>query len=174
MADDLTRLAKKLESFAHLLSPEQVQEMLGRVGQQMKPEVQAGVERTPANRGSLRDGSMSGWGKRDGSPFVLTGRYTQPSWNVLEIVPARTAIGPIRVLEAGRSAYQAGDTRVKGTYTSKKTGQVRTRTRKVKRNVGATKPKGTWSDVAGVVDKKAPAAFAAERVKAIGKILSRG
>lgn len=174
MADDLTRLAKKLEAFANLLSPEQVKEMLGRVGQQMKPEVQAGVERTPAARGSLRDGSMSGWGKRDGSPFVLAGRYEQPAPTVLEIVPARTALGPIRVLEAGRKAYQAGDARVKGTYVSKKTGERRTRTRKVRRNIGATQGKGTWSDVAGVVDRKAPAAFAAERVKAINKILSRG
>lgn len=173
MASEL-RVAKKLEAYAHLLSPDAVKRILAEVGVKMKPEVQAGVERTPATRGSLRDGSMSGWGKRDGTPFVLTGRYEQPEPTVLEIVPARTALGPIRVLEAGRQAYKAGDQRVKGTYRSKKTGEVRTRLRKVKRNVGATAPKGTWTDITGVVEKKAPALFVAERVKAISKILSRG
>lgn len=174
MAADLTALARKIGAYEHLLSPEMVEKMLGAVGQQMKPEVQAGVERTPVKKGSLADGSMSGWGKRDGTPFVLTGMYDQPSWHEVEILPIRKATGPIRVLEAGRKAYKAGDQRVKGTYRSKKTGEVRTRYRKVKRSVGAQAGKGTWADIADVIDKKGPAAYAAERVKAINKILSRG
>lgn len=174
MADDFKRLANKMQAFANLLSPDDVKAMLAKVGIRMKPEVAAGVQRTPARRGSLRDGSMSGWGRKDGTPFNLVGRYEQPDWHTLEIVPDPKSRGPIRVLEVGRRAYQAGDARAKGTYTSKKTGERRTRYRKVKRNIGATSGKGTWSDVSRVVDVKAPAAFAEERVRAISKILSRG
>lgn len=176
MVPDLTALARKIRAYEHLLSPEMVEKMLGRVGQQLKPEVQAGVARTQVKTPgrSLRDGSMSGWGKRDGTPFVLTGMYEQPTWHEVEILPIRKATGPIRVLEAGRKAYRVGNQRRKGTYKSKKTGLVTERFRKVRRNVGAQDGKGTWSDVASVVDKKGPAAYAAERVKAINKILSRG
>lgn len=174
MAADLTQLARKIYQFEQLLSPDMVKKMLGTVGLKLKPEVQAGVARTPAKKGSLADGSMSGWGQRDGTPWVLTGMYEQPDWHSVEIMPVRKATGPMRVLEAGRKSYNAGDARVKGTYRSKKTGDLRKRYRKVRRNIGGQAGKGTWGDIAQVVDVKGPALYADERVKAINRILSRG
>ena len=86
---------------------------------------------------------MSHW--RRGAPVPITGTAKVLGPTTVEILPQRRAAGPMRVLESGRQAYAAGDRRISGTYTSKKTGERRTKTRKVKHATGATEGKNTWT-----------------------------
>jgi hypothetical protein len=80
----------------------------------------------------------------------------------------------MRVLEQGRQAYSAGDKRRKGSYKSKKTGLVTERFGAVKRNVGATRGKGTWSDAVGLMQDRVPNRIAKQFNKDLSKILGKG
>lgn len=106
-----------------------------------------------AVRIDIGDMSMSGW--RRGKPFDITSRFDVAERTV-EISPERRAKGPMRVLEEGRKSYQAGDTRSSGTRTRKKDGVVVNKTRRVKRNVGSTAGKNTWSDATADMERELP------------------
>jgi hypothetical protein len=158
--------AKKIERIADELNGSAAESRLTKVALQTKPDVADAV------KGDLGDTSMSGW--RRGKPFDVLGRYEIKSDSEFEITPQRKGYGPMRVLEQGRQAYSAGDKRRKGTYKSKKTGLVTERFRAVKRNVGATQGKGTWSDAVGLMQDRVPNRIAKQFHKDLSKILGKG
>jgi hypothetical protein len=108
-----------------------------------------------AVRNDIGDMSMSGW--RRGNPFDVKSRFDVAERTV-EISPERRAKGPMRVLEEGRKAYNAGDSRSSGSRVRKRDGAVIAKTRKVKRNVGAHGGKGTWSDATADMERELPKA----------------
>ena len=158
--------AKKIERVADELNGSAAESRLTKVALQTKPDVAEAV------KGDLGDTSMSGW--RRGKPFDVLGRYEIKSDTEFEITPQRKGYGPMRVLEQGRQAYSAGDKRRKGSYKSKKTGLVTERFRAVKRNVGATRGKGTWSDAVGLMQDRVPNRIAKQFHKDMSKILGKG
>lgn len=141
VAQDLAYAAKVFDSSGGSL--------LDAVGQELKPDVGDAV------RADIGDQSMSGW--RRGKPVTIDGRYDVKG-DLLVVTPQRMAAGPMRVLESGRSAYAAGDTRRTGTRTRKRTGEKVATTRRVGRAVGATRGKGTWGDAEQLLEQDAPAA----------------
>ena len=166
MANDFASLSKKLNGFAAELDGSAAKARLQRVALETKVDVDDAV------RADLGDLSMSGWRRR--SPFDVRGRYELLTDQEFEIQPQRKAIGPMRVLEQGRTAYNAGDQRRKGSYTSKKTGATTDRFRKVKRNVGATAGKGTWTDAVRLMEARVPARIHREVVKALSRHFRKG
>jgi hypothetical protein len=158
--------AKKIERVAGELNGSAAESRLKKVALQTKPDVAEAV------KGDLGDTSMSGW--RRGKPFDVLGRYEIKSDSEFEITPQRKGYGPMRVLEQGRQAYSAGDKRRKGSYKSKKTGLVTERFRAVKRNIGATRGKGTWSDAVGLMQDRVPNRIAKQFHKDLSKILGKG
>ena len=163
--------ARKLERVQHDLSPEGFREQLDRVGRKLADEVDAAVKSTPAARGSLSDMSMSGW--RRSRPIPITG-FHKVTGDGIEVAPARMSRGPMRVLESGRASYGAGDRRQSGTRVRKKDGQRVDRYRKVKRNVGGTDGKGTWSVASGKVVAKATPMLHDEELRVMTRWFRRG
>lgn len=159
-------LYKKTVRIADELNGEAARKRLTKVAMETKSDVAEAV------KGDLGDTSMSGW--RRGKPFDVLGRYEIKSDTEFEITPQRKGYGPMRVLEQGRQAYSAGDKRRKGSYKSKKTGLVTERFRAVKRNVGATRGKGTWSDAVGLMQDRVPNRIAKQFHKDLSKILGKG
>ena len=159
-------LYKKTVRIADELNGEAARKRLTKVAMETKSDVAEAV------KGDLGDTSMSGW--RRGKPFDVLGRYEIKSDTEFEITPQRKSYGPMRVLEQGRQAYSAGDKRRKGSYKSKKTGLVTERFRAVKRNVGATRGKGTWSDAVGLMQDRVPNRIAKQFHKDLSKILGKG
>ena len=125
-----------------------------------------------AVRADLGDQSMSGW--RRGSPIPVTGTAEVVSATEIKVSPPRTALGPMRVLEQGRQSYAAGDRRAAGSYVSKKTGERKAKTRKVKRNTKATAGKGTWSDAVRLMQGRVGKRVDAQVVDAIRSHIGRG
>lgn len=161
----LGQLAHKVELVAKELDGGNMRQRLGRVGEQSEGDIDAAV------RGTLGDQSMSGW--KRGDPVQIVGTHKVLSDIELYIGPGR-ATGLMRVLQDGRGAYAAGDRRSTGSYTSKKTGVTRQKSRKVKRTTGATRGKGTWDDAANTLAAKVPARVAKEVNRALGKHLRGG
>lgn len=140
--------------------------------------IEKAVAATPAKDGDLGDRSMSGWHGKGQQPFKLTGHIeVKPDARVVEVAPAaegsgwRKGAGPMRVLEAGRSAYTQGDRRKSGTYVSKKTGERRDKTRKVRQNMGATEGKGTWTNAAEAFRSEASARYVSAMNQDIARVL---
>ena len=125
-----------------------------------------------AVRADLGDLSMSGW--RRGAPIPVTGVAEVVSDTEIKVSPQRRAAGPMRVLEQGRQSYAAGDRRSSGSYVSKKTGERKTRTRKVKRNTKATAGKGTWSDAVRLMQGRVGKRVDDQVVDAIRSHIGRG
>lgn len=143
--DDWQRLHKRIDGLAAEFDGRAFKDRLAKVGKQLEPLVENAVVN------SIGDTSMSGWTHK--KPAELTGR-SELSTTVetgIFVAPAlkggawRRGLGPMRVLQDGRKAYNAGDRRASGTRVKKKTGEVVTKYRKVKRKVSATKGKGTWT-----------------------------
>lgn len=124
-----------------------------------------------AVRGDIGDTSMSGW--RRGNPVEIVGAVEHPNAGIA-IVPKGQAKGPMRVLESGRNAYAAGDRRNSGTYTSKKTGITRQKTRKVKRSVTAHGGKGTWSDAKALIEANLAKRSQAALHRVMARIFTKG
>ena len=140
-------LAKKFDQVAAEFDGRQLRKSLEVIGKETKADI---AEAVAGDIGS--DHAMRGW-RRD-KPFEVLGRYDIVSDHEIEMTPTRKGRGPMRVLQEGRTAYNAGDKRRKGSYTSKKTGLKTDRFRKVKRNIGATKPKDTWSDASEIMERR--------------------
>ena len=143
--DDWQRLHKRIDGLYAEFDGRAFKDRLQKVGKQLEPLVEHAVT------GSIGDTSMSGWTHK--KPAELTG-HSELSTTVdtgIFVAPAVKAglwhrgLGPMRVLQDGRKQYRAGDRRAAGTRVKKKTGEVVTKYRKVKRNVAATKGKGTWT-----------------------------
>jgi hypothetical protein len=114
--------------------------MLKELGDRLATSVADAVRATPVAHGSLQDLSMSGW------PVELVGYARVISPTEVAVQPKGRAVGQFRILQDGRKDYAAGDMRSSGTYVSKKTGERKQKTRKVKQNVTGHGGKGTWSD----------------------------
>jgi hypothetical protein len=143
MLEGLTQLNAKLDRLAH---------DFGKIGERVAKDSVGDVG--DAVRGSIGDTSMSGWMR--GNPVEIVGRAVKVSEGYA-VEPAGKAKGPMRVLQSGRNAYAAGDRRNSGTYTSKKTGEIRQKTRKVKRATGAHGGKGTWDQAERLIQTNLPA-----------------
>ena len=126
--------ARKLDQIADDISGRAMRAALTKVGAEGKQNINAAV------RGTLGDQSMSNW--RRGRPIQISGRYEVRSDTALELLPARRAGGPMRVLEDGRKA---------GTARSG-------------RPVSATRGKGTWSKAEQTMERTLPR-IAAEAVR---------
>ena len=139
---------------------------LGVVAKQTAKDVDEAV------RADLGDQSMSGW--RRGAPIQVTGVADVVSDTEIRVSPQRRAVGPMRVLEQGRQSYATGDRRASGSYVSKKTGERKTRTRKVKRNTKATAGKGTWSDAVALMQARVGKRVDDQVHEAIRRHIGRG
>lgn len=126
MTTDLAGLAYKLEKLSADLRD--TRKVLTRVGMEGKGIANAAV------RGDLGDMAMSNW--RRGRPIQITSRF-ELSDSAVEILPAKRATGPMRVLQDGRRAGLS-----KG--------------RKRKGRVGATAGRGTWSDATSKMEAELP------------------
>lgn len=157
--NDAHRVAADLADAARVFDASGVT-VLEAAGLELKPNVGQAVRR------DIGDQSMSGW--RRGRPIEIDGRYDVRG-DVLVITPERKAIGPMSVLSFGRKGYAAGDSRASGTYTSKRTGERKTKTRKVSRSLGATRGKGTWGDAELLLERDAPRAVERAVVKVARK-----
>lgn len=146
MATDLAAFALKVDRVLDQLDDPALFRAVGEEGKKLANR---------AVKNDIGDMSMSGW--RRGKPFDIGSRY-DISERTVEISPQRIAKGPMRVLEEGRKAYSAGDSRSSGTRTRKKDGVVVNKTRRVKRNVGRTAGKGTWSDATADMERELPKA----------------
>lgn len=147
MAGDLDPFIRKLNTFSRDLDGEGMKQLVNAIGMGAKGDIDKAVS---AEIGS--DQAMRGWWP--GDPVKVAGRY-QLTGDAIEVTPGRGR-GPMRVLEDGRRAHQAGGQRLKSRYKSKKTGLVTERMTTVKRNVGATAPKNTWSEAVERIVKETP------------------
>lgn len=113
------------------------------------------VDIPTAVRGDIGDQSMSRWWRAN--PIQIAGevnRKAQLDNLSVEIRPKGKARGPMRVLEDGRQAHEAGDKRVAGVRLRKKTNDYVTKYRKVKRKTGAAAGKQTWSDATSLMARR--------------------
>lgn len=147
MADDLAELGVTLRSMASALGGEARRDALELAGANAVKLMDAAV------RSDLGDMSLSGWRHRDPAPIVTEAKV---EGSAAVIVPRRRLTGIMQTLTSGRNAYQPGDRRVKGSYVSKRTGERKLRTRKVKGVVGATRGKGTWDDGFDAIERATP------------------
>lgn len=151
--DELIDLANRFAELAYELDQEALKIINAKVEEGAKSDIEQAV------RGDIGDLSMSGWPRK--RPMLITG-HAEIKNESIEVRPAtdgagwRRGLGPMRVLESGRSAYTKGDSRFSGNYVSKKTGLVRAKSRKVKRNVAATEGRRTWSDALVLLKKNTP------------------
>lgn len=155
---DLTAFAVKVEKALKEMDDPGLFKAVGEAGKKLAGR---------AVQNDLGDMSMSGWQR--GKPFDITSAYEFPVARTVEIAPARRNRGPMRVLEDGRQAYNAGDRRKSGTRTRKKDGVTVDKYRRVKRNVGATKGKGTWSDATELMERELPKVAHEHVVKVLRK-----
>ena len=150
MADTFDSFARRVEQFHDALEGPPAKALLMKIGMAAKGDA------AEALRADIGDMSMSNW--RRGKPFDLAARFDILSDSEVEVLPARKAAGPWRVLEEGRKpggAYdlvQVGRRRKDGTRRGKSRG----------RNQGATAGKGTWSDALAIMDAKTPGRVNAE------------
>jgi hypothetical protein len=163
---DFASLTRTLEGLAGEFDGTNARKRLEVVARQTAKDVDEAV------RADLGDQSMSGW--RRGSPIPVTGDAKVVSDNEISVSPMRRALGPMRVLEQGRQSYSAGDRRTSGSYVSKKTGERKQKTRKVKRNTKATAGKGTWSDAVLLMQGRVGQRMDAQVVDAIRSHIGRG
>lgn len=166
MADSLTGFAHKLDRLASEVTGEAARARLAKLGMESKGDVADAV------RADLGDLSMSNW--RRSKPVDVVGRYDLEGTAAVVISPAFKARGPMRVLEQGRQAHAAGSQRRSGSYTSKKTGDVRQKYRTVSRNVGATQGKGTWGDAVQIMQHRMPRRYEALFARDLGRFLRKG
>ena len=152
MADDLAGFGRKIETIAKKLDTEQRKQRLERIGET------ASAIANQSLTADIGDHSLSHWRRKGGDPVDMTiGFKADVDGGTVEVRPnVRQAAGPWRVRESGRKSYAAGDRRNSGTYKSKKTGQVRQKTRKVKRNVAAAGGHQTWSKAVAEMAKQVP------------------
>ena len=158
-------LGRRLDMMARDLSAKGMESRLAKVGRDLAPLVDRAVQ------GEIGDQSMSGWSRKRQVEIVGTSSVRD---GLLTVEPKGVAKGPMRVLESGRNAYAAGDRRTSGFYVSKKTGERRQKSRKVKRTTGATKGKGTWSDAAEAIAREAPGRINDQKVAAMARHFTRG
>lgn len=159
-AGSFDQLAKKVDAVAAEFDGRQLRKSMEIVGKDTTGDINQAVH------GTLGDNSMSGWRRK--KPIPISGAYKVASDHEIDMTPTRMSVGPMRVLEDGRQAYQAGDKRRKGTYKSKKTGLVTERFRTVKRSGGATRGKGTWSDASELMAENVPGRI--HRVVVVGAL----
>lgn len=151
--NDFDRVARRIDGLQAELDGRAMNDRLKMVGKELEPLVERAI------RGDIADTSMSGWTHK--KPAELTGRSELSTTvkNGIFVAPAikggawRRGLGPMRVLQDGRKAYNAGDRRRSGTRTKKKTGEVVDKFRRVKRTVGATQGKNTWDEAVQLMSK---------------------
>ena len=135
--DGLDRSLRRLAVMKRELSGDAESKRLLRIARAVRPMADAQV------RADIGDQSMSGWSHRSPVPIVSRARLSSPTSAVVEPTPKTR--GPWRVMQSGRQAYAAGDRRVAGVRYRKRTNDYVLKTRLVKRNVGATRGRGTWT-----------------------------
>lgn len=172
MADDPLRdLSRSLKDMERSFDAKRNAARMRAVADQSIPDIEEAVRRTRARHGSLADRALSGGSSRikpsSWARIKLTGEVMNEAGTVV-LRPARPARGPMRVLQDGRSAYAKGDRRNSGTYTSKKTGLTKQKTRKVKRTTGAATGKGTWSAALRLLNQRVPDRITEDLVREIG------
>jgi hypothetical protein len=135
------------------------------VAKAVAPLVDEAVRRTPADRGSLADGSMSGW--RRSKPIVLVGKVTVSG---AEVAIEPNAKGPMRVLESGRQASVQGPLITSGG----KSGIRKVSRARRKRFSVASQGKGTWTDATDMIVKAAPPLMSKQLEMSMGKFFTKG
>ena len=162
MANEITDWATRLYGLSDDMRTKGVAEIQNAVGMAAKESVVDAVTRTPAKEGSLADGTMSGW------PRAIVGAY-KVNGDTVSITPLKRSHGPMRVLEDGRQAYNAGDLRVRGYGKVRANGFRTVKSATVNGRVGATRGKRTWSNAARDIRTE----YMAVAEQALSKILMR-
>lgn len=145
MADDLAALSRKLDQVQRVVVGDPKQ--LKRVGKLSQADVEAAV------MADIGDLSLSRW---FGGNVEIRGWSEVSGPTEVEVGPVPKARGEMTVLSKGRKAYAAGDRRQSGTYVSKKTGEARFKSRKVKRATSASTGHGTWDRAKAAITASAP------------------
>lgn len=174
MAQDFATFNRKVDGVIKEFDGTAGKQRLQRVALATKKDVDEAV------RHDLGDQSMSGW--RRGKPIQIAGRFDIISDHEFEVLPAKRASGPMRVLEEGRNAgggaggFQGpGVNRKTGGRNFTKSGKVaKQRSKKAKRWNGRTSGKGTWSDAVKLMEQRVPGRVDKEVVKALGRHLGKG
>jgi hypothetical protein len=128
-ADPLRDLSARLDGLAKDLGGDAMRKVMTDVGVEGKKSIDAAV------RTDLGDTSFSNW--RRGRPIQIGGRFDLKSDTSLEMLPARRAAGPMRVLTDGRAAGIS-----KG--------------RKRQGRVGSTRGRGTWTEAEREIEQELP------------------
>lgn len=126
-------------------------------------EVRAPLERDveKAVRGDIGDLSMSGWRRKKAVPITPTSVFV--GREVLEVQPARMALGVMRTLSEGRNP--TGQPKAPRILKSGKVSRAKQR-----RWNGRTKGKGTWDDATALMETTAPKVMRDAVVKVVGEV----
>lgn len=126
------------------------------------------ISRREVPRDAGGDDVLSGWPRKPNvSRWELKDPRITPNTASVTVRPVGAARGPFRILEDGRKAYRAGDSRASGVRYRKRTDDYVLKTRSVKGNVGATKGKGTFTRIAARAETEIVKLADAELAKAL-------
>lgn len=126
------------------------------------------ISRQEVPRDAGGDDVLSGWPRKPGvSRWEFKDPLESPTSASVTVRPVGAARGPFRVLEDGRKAYRAGDSRAAGVRYRKRTDDHVVKTRTVKGAVGAMKGKGTFTRIAARAEAEIVKVAEAELAKAL-------
>jgi hypothetical protein len=125
-ADELDAFAARLEVMATAIGADGLKAVMHEVGVAAKDDVKVAV------RGDIGDTSMSNW--RRGRPIQIAARYDFVNASAIQVKPTPRSIGPMSVLESGRS----GGVSKRG------------------RRYSGSRGKRTWSTAVRLIDKTFP------------------
>ena len=161
-SSDFARVIRKAQATQRELSGDAAKKRLERVGKAAAKIADSAV------RADIGDQSMSHWWKS--APIDIVAQSKALDERSVEVAPPRKTRGPWRVLEEGRKAYAAGDFRISGMRYRKKSDDWVQKRRRVKRAVGATAGKQTWSDAVQMIERQVPDLMADEAAKAFRRV----
>lgn len=165
MRSDLARAQRKLDAVVKELDGSAMRDRLEKFG---KAAADVASSAVPTDIG---DQSMSHWWKS--SPIDIVAESKALDDRTVEVRPPRKTRGPWRVLEEGRKGYAAGDFRVSGMRYRKRTDDWVQKRRRVKRAMGATTGKQTWTDAVVLVRNWAPGRLPRRTASDVKRIFGR-
>ena len=145
--NEVSDLGARLDALADALTGPQLEAVMTELGVAAKKDVDAAVR---ADLGG--DNRFSGWRR---APLTSGFDHTGPG--VIELAPRANATGPFQVAEQGRMAGSTIVGRRRRRYTGRRVAW------------GRTRPKLTWTDAVGVIDRETPD----RAMKAVVKIVRR-
>ena len=157
---DLTKALRRINRMVDELDGSAMSDRLLRVATKVQPDAAAEV------RADLGDLDMSHWTRRRPIQILTEAKLSDPKMAVVR--PRPRTRGPWRVLESGRRSWQAGEGKLR--FVQTKTKGLRTRHRIVKRNVGGSGGRATWSRSTVAMTNHARQLLTADQAKAFRSV----